>query len=138
MHHFCGKIKKYFHPRRQILAQILSFRKLIEEIKRKILTLTLISVDSQKAFASIQRGQMLEPLRAYRVLRNIIKTVVQLFRDTETQVCSSNGNTNFFIVLARVPQGATIPSFLFIIALDDSMQAATDQHENPWFHSSTT
>ena len=48
-----------------------------------------------------------------------------LYKDTETQVITSDGDTEYFKIVAGVLQGDTLAPFLFIIALDYALRVAT-------------
>ena len=72
-----------FYSNRSTFEQILTLSQLIEEIKSKNLTVTLIFVDFKKVFDSINRGEMLEILRAYGVPKKLANAAGQLYIDTE-------------------------------------------------------
>ena len=48
-----------------------------------------------------------------------------LYKDTEAQVITPGGDTEFFEILAGVLQEDTLTPFLFIIALDYALREAT-------------
>ena len=48
-----------------------------------------------------------------------------LYKDTEAQVITPDGDTEFFEILAGVLQGDTLAPFLFIIVLHYSLREAT-------------
>ena len=48
-----------------------------------------------------------------------------LYKDTEAQVVTPDGDTEFFEILVGVQQGDTLAPFLFIIALDCALRKAS-------------
>ena len=48
-----------------------------------------------------------------------------LYKDTEAQVITPDGDTEFFEILAGVLQGDTLAPFLFIIVLHYPLREAT-------------
>ena len=114
-----------FRAGRSTLSQILTLRRLVEGIKAKQLPAVLTFVDFSKAFDSIHRGKLMEILKAYGIPAKIVNAIWIIYRDTEAQVITQDGDTNFFKILAGVLQGDTLAPFLFIIALDYALREAT-------------
>ena len=114
-----------FRTGRSTLPQILTLRRLIEGIKEKQLPAILTFVDFSKAFDSIHRGKLMEILKAYGIPTKIVDAISILYKDTEAQVITPDGDTEFFEILAGVLQGDTLAPFLFIIALDYALREAT-------------
>ena len=102
-----------FRTGRSTLPQILTLRRLIEGIKEKQLPAILTFVDFSKAFDSIHRGKLMEILKAYGIPTKIVDAISLLYKDTETQVITPDGDTEFF------------EFSLFIIALDYALREAT-------------
>ena len=113
-----------FRTGRSTLPQILTLCRLIEGIKEKQLPAILTFVDFSKAFDSIHRGKLMEILKAYGIPTKIVDAISILYKDTEAQVITPDGDTEFFEILAGVLQGDTL-AFLFIIALDYALREAT-------------
>ena len=122
-----------FRQKRSTVAQILTLRRLIEGIKAKKLPAILTFVDFRKAFDSIHRGKLMEILAAYGVPEAIVSVINILYTNTEAQVLSPDGDTDFFKILAGVLQGDTLAPFLFIIALDYAMRIATKDEKSVGF-----
>ena len=75
----------------------------------------------------------MEILAAYGVPAAIVSSINILYTDTEAQVLSPDGDTDFFKILAGVLQGDTLAPFLFIIALDYAMRIATKDETSVGF-----
>ena len=102
-----------FRTGRSKLPQILTLRRLIEGIKQKQLPAILTFVDFSKAFDSIHRGKLMEILKANGIPTKIVDAISLLYKDTEAQVITPDGDTEFF------------EFSLFIIALDYALREAT-------------
>ena len=119
--------------RRSTVAQILTLRRLAEQIKSKNLSAIITFVDFRNAFDSIHRGQLEEILRAYGVPVEIVDAVNMMNTNTTAQVFSLYGDTEFFEILAGVLQGDTLAPYLFIIASDYAMKQAVGNKSNLGF-----
>ena len=51
---------------------------------------------------------------------------MMLYKNTKAIVCSPNGDTDFFDIVAGVLQGDTLAPYLFIIYLDNVLQISID------------
>ena len=114
-----------FRAGRSTLSQILTLRRIIEGVKGKQLPALMTFVDFSKAFDSIHRAKLMEILKAYGIPIKIVDAISILYKDTEAQVITPDGDTEFFRILAGVLQGDTLAPFLFIIALDYALREAT-------------
>ena len=75
------------------------------------------------AFDSIHRGKIEQILLAYgRQKKNPM-----LNRNTKVKVHSPDGDTDYFDILAGVPQGDTLAPYLFIICLDYVLRTSIDK-----------
>ena len=122
-----------FRPGRNTTSQVLSLRRLIEGIKEKQLTATLLFVDFSKAFDSIHRGTMLAILRAYGIPEQLVQSIGALYNNTTSTVRTADGDTDFFEVLAGVLQGDTLAPYLFVIVLDYVLRTSIDDNSELGF-----
>ena len=67
----------------------------------------------------------MEILKAYGIPTKIVNTISILYKDTEAQVITPDGDTEFSEILAGGLQGGTLSPFLFIIAMDYALREAT-------------
>jgi hypothetical protein len=69
----------------------------------------------------------MEVLKAYGIPTKIVDAINILYKNTEAQVITPDGDTEFFRIVAGVLQGDTLALFLFIIALDYALREATGE-----------
>ena len=80
-----------------------------------------------KAFDSIHRGKMEQILQAYGVPKETITVIMILYRNTKVKVHSTDGDTEYLDIVARVLQGDTLAPYLFIICLDYVLRISIDK-----------
>ena len=115
-----------FRPGRSTLGQILTLRRIIEEITFCNKTAALIFVDFSKAFDSVNRDTMFEILELYGIPKEIIEAIKVLYTNTQATVLTPDGETDPFGILAGILQGDTLAPFLFIIVIDYIMRVSVD------------
>ena len=86
--------------------------------QKKTLQATILFVDFTKVFDSIDRGKMEQILQAYGIPKEIVAAIMILYRNTKVKVRSSDGDTDYFDIVAGVLQGDTLVPYIFIICLD--------------------
>ena len=55
-----------------------------------------------------------------------------LYRNTKVKVCSPDGDTEYFNIVAGVLQGDTLAPYLFIICLDYVLRTSIDRIKEKW------
>ena len=115
-----------FRPGRSTLGQILTLRRIIEEITLCNKTAALIFVDFSKAFDSVNREQMFEILKLYGIPTAIIDAIKVLYSNTRSSVLTPDGETEPFDIISGILQGDTLAPFLFIIVIDYIMRISVD------------
>ena len=116
-----------FRPGRSTLGQILTLRRIIEEITYCNKTAALIFVDFSKAFDSVNREKMFEILGLYGIPTKIINAIKVLYSNTKSTILTPDGETEHFDILAGILQGDTLAPFLFIIVIDYIMRMSVDK-----------
>lgn len=119
-----------FRKGRSTLSQILTIRRIIEEITRGNLEAVLLFVDFRKAFDSVHREKMFEILELYGIPHCLIDAIKVLYTDTTATIITSDGETDPFNVLAGILQGDTLAPFLFIIVLDYVLRISLDNNKH--------
>ena len=122
-----------FRQRRSTMGQVLTVRRIIEEVKDKNLEACIIFVDFSKEFDSIDKGKMLKILRTYGIPIETINTIMMLYNNTISRVRSPDGDTDFFDIMAGVLQGDTLAPLIFIICLEDVLITSIDFHSEKVF-----
>ena len=107
-----------FRRNRSTTPQILTIRRILEGARAKNLQATLVFVDFTKVFDSIHRGKMEQILLAYGSLKETVAAITILYRNIKVKVRSSDGDTEYFDIVAGVQQGDTLAPYLFVICLD--------------------
>lgn len=91
-----------------MISQILSLRRIIEEMRKHNKEVTLCFVDFKKAFDSISRQAFLDILPLYGIPKAIVEVIKPLYMNTEATVITPDRETEFFKistgVLHRCPQ----------------------------------
>ena len=66
-------------------------------------------------------------LLAYGVPKETVAAITILYRNTKVKVCSPDGDTEYFDIVAGVLQGDTLAPYLFIICLDYVLRTSIDK-----------
>ena len=119
-----------FRKGRGTLSQILSIRRILEEMRKLDKEVILCFVDFKKAFDSINREKMFEILKLYGIPDKIILAIRALYTSTKAKVVSPDGDTEMFDIHAGVLQGDTLAPFLFILVLDYVLRISVDSLNN--------
>ena len=105
----------------------MTIRRILEGIRAKKQQVTLLFVDFTKAFDSIHWGKMEQILLAYGLPKETVAAITILYRNTKVKVCSPDGDTEYFNIVAGVLQGDTLATYLFIIGLDYVLRTSIDK-----------
>ena len=60
------------------------------------------------------------------VTKGLVYKIMMLYKNTKVKVCSLDGDTDYFDIVAGVLQGDTLAPYLFIICLDSVLQTSID------------
>ena len=66
-------------------------------------------------------------LLAYSIPKETVEAITILYRNTKVKVQSTDGDTEYFDIVAGVLQGDTLVSYLFIICLDYVLRTSIDK-----------
>ena len=116
-----------FRRNRSMTSQILTIRKILEGVWAKNLQVTWLFVDFTKAFDSIHRGKMEQILLAYGLPKETVAAITIRYRNTKVKVCSPDGDTEYFDIVAGVLQGDMLAPYLFIIYLDYVLRSSINK-----------
>ena len=85
-----------------------------------------IIVDFSRAFDSIHREKMEQILLANSLSKETVTAITMLYKNTKVKVRSPDGDTDYFDIVASVPEGDTFAPYLFIICQDDVLRMSID------------
>ena len=122
-----------FRQNRSTSGQILTVRRIIEDVKAKNLPVVLLFIDFSKAFDSIHRQNMRKILLAYKMPEVAVKAIMMLYTNTSSMVQSPDGDTDLFEITSGVLQGDTLAPYLFIICLDYALRRSLDANKDLGF-----
>ena len=71
--------------------------------------------------------KMEQILLAYGLPKETVAAITILYRNTKVKVCSPDGDTKYFNIVAGVLQGDTLVPYLFIICLDYVLRTLIDK-----------
>ena len=92
----------------------------------KKLEATILFVDFSKAFDFIHRGKMGQLFHTYGLPKETIADIMTLYKNMKVKVCSPDGDTDYFDIVAGVLQGDALTPYLFIICLDYVFRTSID------------
>lgn len=102
--------------------KIHNIRRILEQYHQKNISIIITFIDFRKAFDSAKRETMWRILQNYWVLGKVVNIIKCLY-DGSTSVVRLDGIlSKEFVVTARVLQGDTLVSFLFVIVLNFVLQ----------------
>ena len=107
--------------------------RIIESVRAKNLEATILFVDFYKAFDSIHRGKMEQILLAYGLPKETVTAIMMLYKNMKVKVCSLDGDTDYFDIVAGVLQGDILAPYLYIIYLDYMLRTSIDKMKDHSF-----
>ena len=113
--------------RNRSTSQILIICQIPEGVRAKNLEATLLFFNFTKAFDSIHSGKMKQILLTYGLPKETVTAIMMLYRNTKVKVCSPDGDTDYFNIVAGVLKGDTLAPYLFIICLDYLLRTSIDK-----------
>ena len=122
-----------FRRNRSTTSHILTIRRILEGVRAKNLQATSLFLDLTKAFDSIHRGKMEQILLAYGLPKETVAAIMILYRNTKVKVRSSDGDTEYFDIVAGVLQRDTLAPYLLIICLDYVLRTSIDKSRENGF-----
>ena len=116
-----------FRRNRSTTTQILTIRRILKGVRAKNLEATILFVDFIKAFDSIHSGKIEQILLAYGLPKETVAAITILNRNTNVNVRSPDGDTDYFDIVAGILQGDTLALYIFIICLDYVLRTSIDK-----------
>ena len=113
-------------------SQILTIWRILEGVHAKT-EATILFVDFSKAFDSIHRGKMEQVLIAYGLPKETVAAIMMLYKNMKVKVCSPDGDTDYFDIVAGGVQGDTLSPYLIIICLDYVLRTSIDKMKDHGF-----
>ena len=102
-------------------------------MQKKNLDATILFVDFSKTFDSIHRGKMEQIQFANGLPNKTVATIMMLNKNPKVKVRSSDGDTNYFDIVAGVLQVDILAPYLFIIWLDYVLRTSVDMMKDNGF-----
>ena len=128
-----SKNQNGFRRNRSTTSQLLTICRIFEGVLTKNLEATILFVDFTKAFDSIHRGKMEHILLGYGLPKETVVAIMLLYRNTKVNVRSPDGDKHYFDIVAGVPQGDTLVSYLFIICPEYVLRTSIDKMKENGF-----
>jgi hypothetical protein len=91
-----------FHPQRSTLEQIVTLRTILDDCRTQQRSVSVVSIDFQKAFDSVSRSSIPTILAHYGVPTILIDTIMDLYTDTTTAVQTQQGLSEAFPITSDV------------------------------------
>ena len=102
-------------------SQILTIHRIREGVRGN----NIICQLSQGLWLNAQRGDGANT-STYGLPKEIIAVIKMLYKNTKVEVCSTDGDTDYFDIIAGVLQGDTLAPYLFIFCLDYVLRKSID------------
>jgi hypothetical protein len=112
-----------FRPHRGTQEHALALRILMERAQSNGLGLSVLFIDSSKAFDSVTFESLRASLKSFCVPSSFIDVVMQCYRNHRI-IIPLPGDSVEYVVTSGVLQGCTLAPFLFVLLLDSILDAA--------------
>ena len=106
---------------------------IIEEVWTNNLNTTLVLIDFFKVFDSICKGKMEQILLAYGLLKEIVTTLMMLYKNMKAMVYTPDEDRDFFDIIVGILQGDALASYMFIFCQDNIVWTSIDLIEKNGF-----
>ena len=72
-------------------------------------------------------------LLTYGLIKETAAAIMMLYRNTKVKVCSLDGDTDYFDIVAGLQQGDTLAPYIFIICLKNVLRTTIDKMKENGF-----
>ena len=107
-----------FRRKRTTIEQVHVVRRIIEDANLNDKKYSMVFIDFQKAFDSIDRKAMINILRNIGIPEKIVRAIACMYDKTINKVCINGIFTKEFETKTGILQGDTLAPFLFIVVMD--------------------
>ena len=118
-----------FRPLRSTSSQILSLRRIIEEMRNHQKEADIIFIDVKKSIDCVDRNTLFQIIHAYGIPEKIATAVQIMYVTIYAVVSTPEWETTNFNIKTGVIQGYPLAPYLFIILLDYELRTAIDERE---------
>jgi hypothetical protein len=115
-----------FREGRGTRDQIVNIRNVIEKCREHRLPLYMCFIDYSKAFDCVSHHQMWETMKKMGFPGHLVDLISGLYKDQESAVRTSNGDTDWFKIGRGLRQGCILSPNLFNIYSEDIMRDVLD------------
>ena len=110
--------------------QIVNIRIVIEKCRDQNRPLYMCFIDYAKAFDCVSHRKLWETMEQMGFPVHIIQLIVNLYKEQESVVRTSNGDTEWFKIERRVRQGCVISPGLYNIYSEHIMRCVLEEHHD--------
>jgi hypothetical protein len=108
-----------FMPGRSTMETIFLIRQLMERYREQKKDLHMVFIDLKKTYDKVPRNIMWWALQKHKVLIKYITLIKDMYDNVVTNVRTSEGDTNDFLINIGLHQGSALSSYLFILVMDE-------------------
>jgi hypothetical protein len=107
-----------FMPGRSTMETIFLIRQLMERYREQKKDLHMVFIDLKKTYDKVPRNIMWWALQKHKVLIKYITLIKDMYDNVVTNVRTSEGDTNDFLINIGLHQGSALSSYLFTLMMD--------------------